>query len=344
MRIKFILMVTAAAIMISGCGNDNNNESRTIREIHEAEGIPVRVREIDYQPFSISYNYNANLTGIKENTVTAMVADRIEAIEVAVGDYVEKDQLLMTLPTDNPQGQYVQAEAAYNNAKSMYQRMKTLFAAGGISRQDLEQVETNYKVSKANYDAAAKSIRIKAPFAGYVTRIAVAETESVNPGDPLATITVLDNYKARVWATENELDDVRPGSQATAIWRDHEMTGQVTQVSQTLDTQRQGFVVDLEFGNPSNITISGIQAAIDIFAYSEDQAFVIERQYLHITCPEEGYVYVLEDNRARRRDISLGRNDGLRFEITEGLSAGDLVITEGTNSVSDDSTVRVISE
>ncbi len=343
MNFRVLFMITITAIAIISCSNENNNEFRTIQQINDEEGIPVRVRKIDHQPFSINYNYNAHLTGIKESTVNAMVGDRIESIKVNVGDYVEKDQLLLKLPQDNPQGQYLQAKAAYNNAKSMYERMKTIYEAGGISGQDLDQVETNYIVSKANYNSAAKSIRVTAPFAGYVTQIPVVETESVHPGDPLVTITVLDRFKSRVWATEEELDDLRSGSHALAKWRGQELIGQVTQVSRTLDPLRQGFIVNLEFNNPGDVMISGLQAGIDIYAYAQDRAIVIERQYIHITCPEQGYVYVLHNDQANRRDVSLGRTDGLRFEIIEGLIAGDMLITEGTNAISDGSTIRVIS-
>lgn len=341
MKIRIIQAILLLVVIIYGCGRKEQSESRTIQQIQEAEGIPVIIEEVRHQPFDIRYSYTANLSGIKETTVTSSISDRIEEVLVKVGDFVEKEQVLITFPEDNPMGQYRQAKAVYENSLANLERMKTLFETGGISRADLEQIETGLKVSKANYEAAANAIKAKAPFSGYVTKVFVRETESVGPGADLVTVTVLDKYKAKVWATESEIQNIRAGSRATALVSGNELPGRVIQVAQSMDMNRQAFIVDLEFKNPQNRKISGVLAQIDITAYRNEKAIVISRQYIHNPGHKDSYVYVLEGDSASRRNITTGRNDGLRFEVVDGISAGERLITQGTNSITDGSLVKL---
>jgi len=344
MKIKMLIINLLAIIfLLLACTDQEQAESRTIQQIQEEEGIPVSVTKLEHQSFVINYSYNSNLSGIKETTVNASIADRVDEVYVKVGDYVDKDQVLLTFPEDNPMGQYRQAKAVYENSLADYERMKILYETGGLSRSDLDKLKTGLIVNKANYDAAAKAIKVKAPFAGTVTKIFVRETESVGIGESLATITILDQYKAKVWVTENELRDIRIGNNATALALGKLLPGRVVQVAQSIDTTRQAFIVDLEFDNPQNLTISGILADIDITAYLNDETIVIPRQYIHNPEQEDSYVYVLYDDKAVRRKILTARNDGLRYEIVGGLTEGDWLITQGTNSVSDGSLVKVIA-
>ncbi len=47
--------------------------------------------------------------------------------------------------------------------EATYARMQNLYAKGGISKQDLEGVETQYKVAEANLDAVMQMLKVRAP-------------------------------------------------------------------------------------------------------------------------------------------------------------------------------------
>jgi membrane fusion protein (multidrug efflux system) len=62
--------------------------------------------------------------------------------------------------------------------------------------------------------------------------------------------------------------------------------------------------------------------------------------------PEEGrqYVFVVSEDRARKREVSIGRRKPGRVEIISGLAAGDLIVVEGTQKVRDGARVQDVRE
>ncbi|MBW6515013.1 MAG: efflux RND transporter periplasmic adaptor subunit [Candidatus Cloacimonetes bacterium] len=341
-KISFLLMLVSLLFLLTACGNNDDNNMRNIEQIHQEDGIPVKVEEIVYQPFSLILSYNANLNGIRETTVTSLLSDRVETVLVKVGDYVEKDQLLLTFPEDSPSAQYRQAKAAFESSEQTYQRMSVLFAEGGISRQELDQLETMKSINQANYLAASKMIYIKASIAGYVTQINFRETETANFGDPLITISQIDRYRSKVWVIERDINAVRPGLGAVARWQEQELPGRVVQVARSIDGNRQAFGVDLEFDNPENLLLSGVMVSIDIITYGNDKAIIVPRQYIQSDI-EGDYVFIVANGNAVKRYVKLGANDRMVYEIAEGLAVGDILIKEGSQLVSNGIKIRIES-
>ncbi len=335
-----ILVLILFGLIITGCGRNNSDDTATIEQIHRSEGIPVVVEEVSPERFTISLMYNANLTGIRETTMNSLVSDRVEKVHVRVGDQVTKDDLLISFPEDSPSAQYRQARAAYENSEQTYERMVALFEAGGISQQEIDQLETAKRVNEANYKAAEKMIQIRAPFDGYVTQISIKETDSVNPGESLVTVAQVDKYKTTIWVTEKDILHIRMGLEAFAHWQDHRLPGRIVQVARSIDPHRQAFAVDLEFDNPAGLLLSGVMTSIELVRYENPEAIIVPRQYIG---NDEGgsFVYVIRDNRAYKRYVEPGEFDGYNYEITSGLSFGDPLIKEGSSLLSDNSVVRI---
>ena len=334
-----IIIITSILVLVS-CGSKTNTGARNIEQIQQEEGIPVKVTEISYQPFSLSLSFNTGLSGIRETTITSLLGDRVESVLVKVGDYVEKDQLLLAFPEDNPVAQYRQAKAAYESAEQTYQRMSALYEDGGISRQELDQLETMRKINLANYQAAGKMVYVKAPISGYVTSINLRETESAGPGDPLLTISQIDRYRAKVWVIERDINTIQPGQRVIARWQDIELPGRVIQVARSIDSDRQAFGVDLEFSNLHGLLLSGMMITVEIFFYENETAIIVPRQYIH--SDDQGtFVYLNVNDKADKRYVELGRNDLMLFEIASGLVVGDKMVYEGSHLIRTGARIRI---
>ena len=283
----------------------------------------------------------ANLK-LKGNRIHRIFYDKSGFVvyHIKAGDYVEKDQVLVTFPEDAPAGQYKQAKAGFDLAKSTYERMKKLYEIGGISLQDLENVETQYKVAAANFDASSQMLKVRAPISGYVTAVNVKETESVRSETQLVTISQRGKMKARIWANEAEICQIERGQQATAIWNNKEFSGKVVEVSSSKDMMKRAFGVDLEFDNEDCMCKSGVIAEIKIDVYENPKALLVPRKI--INTDENGkYVFVVNNDKAEKRYVKIGKeNDYL--EVISGLNVNDAVVVKGNNKLSDGMKVKVI--
>jgi len=327
---------------LAGCGG-GETESKSMEQIHAEEGVPVRVETVSLEPFTLEYEYNAVLTGELESSAMAKVSDAVEKIYFEVGDRVNEGDVVLTFPTDNPAAQYFQAKVSYENATTTLERMKTLFKDGGISRQDLDNTRTQFEVAKANWDAAQQAVRVRAPLSGVITQLNVRESDNVEPGDVLFTVSRAGRLKARLWVPESQIIDMAVGADATATWGRTSLEGRVTQVDMSLNSRKQAFGVLTEFENQDLTVLSGVNAEIKLMVPTGRDAVVVDRRSLFRE-DSRHFVYVAEGEVARKREVVTGREQGLSVEIISGLEDGDTVITEGGMLLEDGARINIVGK
>ena len=335
-----LLFIMAGFLIYANCTKDESG-AKSMEQLHKENGVPVRVLVIELKPLTVEHTFHAVLSGIKETTAKAMVADKVEKIYYAVGDYVEKDAIVISFPTTNAAAQYYQAKVAYEHAAATLKRMENLYKDGGISLQELENTRTQFRVTKANWDAVKQSVKVTAPIRGIITSITVQETDNVKPGDALFTISQTQQLKAKLWVAENQITDFQVGNKATATWNHITIEGKVTQVDMSLNSKKQAFGVSLEFNNPHNKIISGINAEIKVFASHGEKTVIIDRKNI-IRKNDRNYVFVATNGIANEKEINIGKSLGLDVEVVAGLKMGDSLIVEGQMLLEDGMKVKII--
>lgn len=334
--------ILAALLILVGCSGAEEEETQSISEIQEKEGIPVNVRPVEETDFRTYLRFTATLSGAEESTATSMLADEVASIRFQVGEYVEQGTPVVFFPSDNPSLNYEQARVSYESARQAFERVSKLYEEDGVSRQSFDDARTQFELARANWDSVQQMARVAAPISGYITRINVFESDNVDPGDPLFTVSSFEELKSTVWLTDRQVGRVRKGQLARAEWQDHRLQGEVAQVDMAMDQERKAFATKLRFENPDLQVQSGVTSTVEIVTH-RDQAIIVSEPELR----EDGeglYVYLFDGDRAVRRHITVGRQQGLYFEVTEGLSSGDRLITKGIDQVTDGVLVRVIEE
>ncbi|MGD8779676.1 MAG: efflux RND transporter periplasmic adaptor subunit [Ignavibacteria bacterium] len=339
--LKILLAVLLPLILIlNGC-DDEKVETRNMDQIYKEEGVPVKVKTVSKNGFSTNYTYNTILTGIRESSASAMIGGRIEKINVKVGDYVEKDQVIVTFPTDNPSTQYFQTKAAYENAQKTYERYNTIYEQGGISKQTLDDIKTQLDVSKANFDNMKEMVKVKAPISGYVTKINVNETDNVAKETVLVTISDLSKLKTKLKVNEDEISDVSVGTKVVAKWQGISIEGTVTQVDMAMNPATQAFNADVVFNNKDKKFKSGITVEVTLLGSSKENVISIERKNI-VKKDDTNYAFVAEGNTAKMREVEIGKSRGLLVEVLSGLNEGDLLITEGQMFLEDATKIKIV--
>ena len=334
-----IIAFSVIALAVGGCGSDT--ESRNMEQIYAEEGVPVVTAPVEETGFASTIEFTAVLTGVMESSAYAAVDDKIDHIYYSVGDYVEKDSVVMTFPTDNPSANYFQAKVAYENAKATFDRMTGYFETGGLSRQDYDNARTSYEVAKANWDAVRQSVMVKAPISGTLTRTNVRESDNVQKEQELFTIARMDRLKATVWVPDTKIGDIKKGQKATALWNGIVLTGEVVQVDLSVNQARQAFGVVTEFANPGLKVRAGVTATVAIEAYQSDRAIVVGRKNI-VRTGDHAYVFTAENGLARRKEVTLGRSADIDVEILTGLQPGETLITAGQMHLDDGTKIRVV--
>ena len=337
---QLVLIFLSFSLVLQNCTN-NHTEAKSIEQIYAEEGLPVKVEALQHEPLVTSYASFAVLTGIRESTANASVADQVEKILHHVGDRVNKDEVIITFPTNNPAAQYMQAKVNVEHMRTTLARMKSLFESGGISQQELDNVAAQCKVAEANWDAVQQAVQVRAPISGILTRIDVQTSDNVNPGDALFTVAETNRLKAQLWVPETQINEIRSGDEAVAYWHGNQISGRVSQVDLSLNNEMQAFGVQVEFDNAEQIMRAGINADVQIV--SEKDRLILKTGRKNLVKTGDAYfAYKLKAGKAVRARVVTGQNFDLDVEILEGLSDGDTIITEGATLVEDGQLVRVV--
>lgn len=335
--IKLIASIAFIAMLLAACGG--KEEKQPVQTETKKEPEVVRVQAVTRGEFIQSINFYAHLSGIRETNAMSKVGGEIVKIHAGVGDRVEKDQVVIELPRDLPSVQYRQMQESLALADSTYRRMKRVYEGGGISKQELDQIETQLETARSQMDATRQMIDVRAPISGEIIRMNVSVSDNIDAKKPLFTVARLDKMRADVWVSEDEVREIETGDDAFILHEGKRFPGKVVQVSTAMEPA--GFRVVMEFDNPEKVLKSGTRCEVGIVSYRNPEAIVIERKAVR---RDNGnmYVFVEENGVAVQKKITNGRFSGTRMEVTGGLSVGDRLIVDGLNKFQEGDAIRTV--
>jgi len=332
---KLICAALAAAVgaALTGCGKKTDGAGAvSIETLYAEQGMPVTVRTLGPEDFSVYSKYATVLHAESESTVYASVGDIVRSVNAHVGDTVKRDQVVVSFSSDNKTLQ--QAGLNFESAASAWERSRALYNNKDISRQDYDTVRTQYELARTNLDAARDAVFVKAPIAGKITNLSVNATLNVRPGDPLFTVSGEGGYKGRFYVGADEIEKVRGGARVFIDGMDASIEGRVTQVSLLMDAVQQAFTAAVSFDSNDRRLVNGLGVDINVEVYHHQNAIVVSRTELLET--ERGFTaFVAEGDCARAVPVETGAERDLLLEITSGLKAGDTLICDGLRHLAD---------
>ena len=118
------------------------------------------------KPIPQTSEYVATIRSLRSTTVQPQVDGIVRQVLVKAGDRVQQGQPLLQIDADRQQAlvtttesQRAAREAEVTLAQQNLARAQKLFAAGAVSRAELDLAETTAKTAQAQLDAVASQIR-----------------------------------------------------------------------------------------------------------------------------------------------------------------------------------------
>jgi len=311
-----------------------------------APGVVVAPAEIRSFPLSAEAlgNARANESVDIRPKITATLTEILfeEGQTVAAGD------VLVKLDNLEPVADLAAANAALVESEASYQRSSELFKTNVGSESQLLQDEARKIANEAMVSVAqarmAETI-VRAPFAGRIGLRRVSLGSLVGPGTVITTLDDTDTIKVDFDLPEVFLSRLATGLTVrarSAAWPDQEFTGTVSSVDTRVDTVSRTVRVRSVMPNDNGYLRPGMFLTVTLLNESIEALVIPERALI----PERSvqYVFVVGDNQlAERRVVSIGRRRPGEVEILDGLSAGEMVIVDGTQKARDGRAVKVLT-
>lgn len=275
---------------------------------------------------------------------------------------------------------YNGAVQSYNDQKAVLDKQvqlaadnvsntKALFEIGAASQLEVDQAELNYsnavagrnsaltqlesgiqsaKSGLAQLDTALENVdpdgNVLAPMAGTLVTMSAVENSFISNSMPLAVIDGPDQMKVSVSVSEALVPKITIGSQAdvyvSAI--DQRFSAVIRSVEQAANVQTRLYTVTLTVPADVGGLLSGMFADVTFFTDVSQNAVVVPTEAI-LTSGGAQYVYVVEDSTAHCLEVTTGLTGNGVTEVTEGLAAGQQLVTVGQAYLHEGDPVRVVS-
>lgn len=237
-------------------------------------------------------------------------------------------------------------ETEVERARARVTQLEAQLAATHAEERALRiDLGANQARSSANVRALASRVtdtEVRAPSDGIVLSKLVEVGEVVTMNQPLFKVgdvsslileVVVDEADVARIKTPSPLDPKAQGSR-TAVslyaFPKQVFEGRVFDVMPDANRERKAFLVKVRFdASPSGLR-SGMSAEANVILGEKPDVVLAPAG-----CESEGAVWLVEDGRARRRPITPGVRDLLRFEVKEGLAGGETIVTTGADKLTD---------
>ncbi|RAV98493.1 efflux RND transporter periplasmic adaptor subunit [Pseudochryseolinea flava] len=365
MSLKYIpsvFLAVAVAIALGACGGKQQG-------MQAPPPVNVSVQTVSTADAAYYDEYPAIVRGVQEVELRPQVSGYITGIHFTEGSQVKKGQKLYSIDPQQSEASYSQAvaglavqEANLERAKRDVERYRELDKKDAIAKQQVDNAEATYAAAVKQVEAAKASVRavqtnvryttIVAPFDGTIGISAVRLGASVSPGqtllntissdDPIAVDIVIDqkelyrfsDLQAKNMTVKN--DSTFKVSFGESVYPH---PGKISIIDRAVDPQTGTIKVRLTFSNPDRVLRSGMSGTL-IVESKVSKSVVIPYKAINEQLGEF-FVYVADSAKATQVKVKLGKAVGKNIIIKEGLSEGDVIITEGIQNLREGTPINI---
>ncbi|MCD4692730.1 MAG: efflux RND transporter periplasmic adaptor subunit [Calditrichales bacterium] len=312
---------------------------------------------------------------IAKGTITSRIMEKINSPingvisnisqEIYVGAKVEKDQQLCVIEKSKQDllpllNDLKLAKIDLKLARQKVVQGEMLYKAKAISEEELESRKTALLRSRMSLEQLKNELEnqvVKASFAGVITEKNVAKGQIIQSGAEIFTVVDMSVLIAELKVDEYDIARVKKGQKVLVNSEAFMFTleGYVQEIGLVADKEDRGremhkFPVIVSLANPEDmpLRLGGSVRAKIIIEKVEDiniiplEAVLYENVESNDERNKKTFVFVLKDNRAKKRYIRTGLYDEKRITVNEGLDSGDVVITAGNLDIHDNDRVEVV--
>jgi RND family efflux transporter MFP subunit len=237
-----------------------------------------------------------------------------------------------------------------NWTKQQYERAQGLFAAGVVSKQDLDQAKSAMDAAQAQMDSLDSQVReqevqlhyykVVAPRGGIVGDIPVRVGDRVTVSTQLTTVDQPGSLEAYVYVPIEHSTQLKMNLPVQIIDSEGKVLAdtRISFISPQVDNSTQTVLVKARIANGNDaLRQSQFVRARVVFGTHQNPEIPIlavsrlaGQYFAFVAEPQNGGSFV-----ARQKPLKIGQTVGNNYEVQDGIKPGDKVIISGTQFLLD---------
>ena len=278
----------------------------------------------------------------------AAVSSAQESYNSAVANYGGADlpllQEQLRLAQDNYEDTQVLLEigaASQAEVDQAYQALLSAQAGLDAARASLNSAQAGIQSARVGVESAQYQLslyNLTSPISGVVEAVNVTENNFAASGTAAFVISNGSNKTVTFYVTDSVRQTLTPGQAVTVDYNGQTYEGAITEIGGVVDAQVGQFQVKAVIDGAQDLP-DGLSVELTTTAHQANGAVLIPSDAMFF---EDGisYVYVVQDGKAVRTDVTIGLYTADQIAVTAGLNPGDEVITTWSSSLRDGVDVR----
>ena len=342
-----IFLCAATALLAVSCGSRKSGSSSSpfppMMGMDPNAPVNVEVAVTEYRDVPQDETYTTTVQAYAVNNVVPQAGSRIKKINVEVGDFVAKGQVLAEMD----QTSLEQTKLKLDNDALELSRLQQLYEAGALSKSDYEAMQLSYNVSNSQYENLVENTILRSPLTGVVTARNYDVGDMYAMSQPIFVVQQISPVKLLVAMSETDYSKVKKGD-SVEITADaipgRTFTGKVNRIYPVIDPASHTFTAEVVVPNTDRVLRPGMFARARVTFAVNHSIVVPDIAIVKQQGSGQKTVFVLNgDNTVSSRIVTLGRHKGADYEILEGLAEGEKVVTKGHTALRNGSEVNVIN-
>jgi len=329
---------------------DQLEKETGVKDSNAVKPVNVAVDTIKLTEFRHFIDIQGHIEGEQNIEVSPQAPGLVIKVNVKEGDPVVPGQVLAELDSKVIQRGLDEIRTQLSLATILYQKQKSLWDQKIGS-------EVQFLTAKSNKESLDKRLasmqeqlamnKVKSPISGTVENIPFKIGQVVSPGLPTSTIRVVNMSGIKVLAdvAEAYTSKIKHGNEVLVSFPDidESITAKVTFTSKVIDQTNRTFRVEAHLTHSRADLRANMIANLKISDYINPKSIVIPINLIQKSF-NSNYVMIAEkkgkDLVAIKRNVTLGISYNGTTEITNGLKAGDNVITSGYQNLKDGQLIK----
>ena len=340
---KKTIIIAFAALVLAGCAQKKNSQEQAAAAAMAAQpqAQAVKVMAAAKQDVRQDGVYSATVQAFAVNNIAPQSGGRIQKINVEVGDFVGKGQVLAEMD----RVQLDQAKLRLSNAETELGRLKQLYEQGGLAQSDYEAAELNFQVSKSTYDNLLENTILRSPISGVVSARNYDRGDMYGMAAPIFTVQQITPVKILVGISEGDYTKVKKGDSVTLTvdaLPGKTFSGTIKRIYPTIDPMTHTVNIEVNVPNQNRELRPGMYAKVNVTFGHSSSIVVPDAAVVRLQGSGQRNVFVVENGVAVQREVTLGRHFDSQYEILSGLEVGEQVVVKGGSALRNGAAVEVI--
>ena len=306
----------------------------------------VSVLEVNDTTFTHYLEVQGSINTKENILVQPEFQGTLVALNVKAGQRVSKGQVLGRVDDAGLSQQVASLENQYALAKTTFERQKNLWNQKIGSEIQYLQAQTQMISAQrgvAQIKAQLAKTVIKAPFSGTIDDVFVEKGQVVAPSaQGLMRIVNLGNMYVSTTVPETYIGKLKVGTEVevflTSLGKTYK--GKVRQVGSFVNPSNRSFAIEVSVPNPENLLRPNQVAKLKITDYVSKNTIVVPTNVVQEDGKGDKFVFLAtqingKTGIAKKVVVTIGKSSDNVTEIVSGLTAKDVIVTEGVNTISE---------